>query len=69
MRTAGELGNYYGMPHAYKDIKDSTALILRRAYFACVSYADAQVGKLLNQLEKLGLRENTIVVLWGDHGL
>ncbi|HKJ77981.1 MAG TPA: sulfatase/phosphatase domain-containing protein, partial [Prolixibacteraceae bacterium] len=64
----GELNSYFGMPQLYKEIDDSTTLILRRAYYACVSYADAQVGYLLNQLEKLGLRENTIVVLWGDHG-
>ena len=44
------------------------ALDVRKAYAACVSYADAQVGKLLSRLEQLGQRENTIVVLWGDHG-
>jgi iduronate 2-sulfatase len=41
---------------------------VRRSYAACVSYADAQVAQLLARLEKLGLAENTIVVLWGDHG-
>lgn len=41
---------------------------IRRSYAACVSYADAQVAKLLKQLKQLGLEENTIVVLWGDHG-
>ena len=39
-----------------------------KLYAACVSYADAQVGRILAQLDLLGLRENTIVVLWGDHG-
>ena len=68
MRVKGELNNYYGIPSSYQEIDDSTTLLLRRAYFACVSYADAQVGKLLGQLKKLGLEENTIVVLWGDHG-
>lgn len=68
MRIRGELNNYYGMPHLYEEIDDSTTLVLRRAYYACVSYADAQVGYLLDQLDELGLRENTIVVLWGDHG-
>ena len=37
-------------------------------YKACVSFVDAQVGMLLDELEKLGLNNNTIVVLWGDHG-
>lgn len=41
---------------------------LRISYAACVSYTDAQVAQLLARLEKLGLKENTIVVLWGDHG-
>ncbi|MCP4456315.1 MAG: sulfatase [Planctomycetes bacterium] len=41
---------------------------VRRHYAACVTYADAQVGKVLDRLDTLGLRENTIVVLWGDHG-
>jgi len=41
---------------------------LRRHYAACVSYADAQVGKILDELKQTGADKNTIVVLWGDHG-
>lgn len=41
---------------------------LRQAYAACVSYTDAQIGKVLEALDRLGLRENTIIVLWSDHG-
>jgi iduronate 2-sulfatase len=44
------------------------ALELRKYYAACVSYADAQVGKILKKLKKTGADKNTIVVLWGDHG-
>jgi iduronate 2-sulfatase len=39
-----------------------------QAYYASVTFMDAQVGLLLEALERLGLRENTIVVLFGDHG-
>ncbi|MBD3631145.1 sulfatase [Cyclobacterium sp.] len=39
-----------------------------RAYYAAVTFIDAQVGKLLDALEDLGLAENTIVVFWSDHG-
>ncbi|MCF2947165.1 sulfatase [Paraglaciecola aquimarina] len=41
---------------------------VRRHYAASVSYADAQVGKILKQLKESGADKNTIVVLWGDHG-
>ena len=41
---------------------------VRRHYAACVSYADAQVGKILTELNRTGADKNTIVVLWGDHG-
>ena len=41
---------------------------VRQAYYACISYIDAQVGRVLAELEKQGLAEDTIVALWGDHG-
>lgn len=41
---------------------------VRRHYAACVSYADEQVGRILKRLEECGAAENTIVVIWGDHG-
>ncbi len=44
------------------------ALEVRRHYAACVTYADAQVGRIITQLNELGLTENTLIVLWGDHG-
>ncbi len=39
-----------------------------QAYYACVSFVDAQIGRLLTALDELGLRENTIVIVWSDHG-
>lgn len=44
------------------------ALRVRKHYAACVSYADAQVGRLLERLRKSSAADNTVVVLWGDHG-
>ena len=41
---------------------------LKQAYFAGVSYSDAQIGRVLAELDRLNLRTNTIIVLWGDHG-
>ena len=49
-------------------LTDGQARLLRHGYFACVSYIDAQIGRLLDELGRLGIRDNTIVVLWGDHG-
>ena len=52
----------------YPPFDDEKTLELIRAYAATTSYVDAQVGRVLNQLDTLGLTENTVVVLWGDHG-
>jgi iduronate 2-sulfatase len=62
-----ELRTYGGIP-ATGGISDDTALNLIRGYRACVSFLDAQVGRVLDELDRLGLRESTIVVFWGDHG-
>jgi len=64
-----ELGQYTGPNDRNgKRVPDDYARKLRRGYYACVSYMDAQVGRLLDELDRLGLRDNTVVMLWGDHG-
>ncbi|MCA9053371.1 MAG: sulfatase [Planctomycetaceae bacterium] len=52
----------------YGSISPELARTLKHAYLASASYVDAQVGLLLKALDETGLRENTIVILWGDHG-
>lgn len=49
-------------------VSDAYARKLRHAYYAAISYIDAQVGKLLAALKQNGLYKNTIIVIWGDHG-
>ena len=62
-----ELRSYYGIPKN-GPVPDTIAYNLIHGYYACVSYVDAQIGRVLNSLEDLGLADNTIIVLWGDHG-
>lgn len=63
----GELRNYIGMPKT-GPLAPADALKMWHGYYASVSYTDAQVGRLLAELDALKLREKTIVILWGDHG-
>ncbi|MGK7393286.1 MAG: sulfatase [Candidatus Cyclobacteriaceae bacterium M3_2C_046] len=64
----GELRNYYGIPKGKTAFNDTLKNTLRHGYYASVSYIDAQIGRLLEGLKVNGLDENTIVILWGDHG-
>lgn len=58
----------------YADIVDGEPLTeqkvkeLRHGYYACVSYVDELIGRLLRTLKTKGIADNTVVVLWGDHG-
>ncbi len=63
----GELRAYDDIPNV-GTLTDEQALTLKHGYYACVSYTDAQIGRLLDELDRLELRENTVIVLWGDHG-
>ncbi|MEZ6046473.1 MAG: sulfatase [Planctomycetaceae bacterium] len=67
IHNSGELRAYSNIPKT-GPVSDETARNLIHGYYACVSYTDAQIGKVLDELDRLGLAENTIVVLWGDHG-
>jgi iduronate 2-sulfatase len=65
--NSGELRQYLGVPDK-GPIPPDLARSLVHGYYACVSYTDAQVGRVLDELDRLDLRDDTIVVLWGDHG-
>jgi arylsulfatase A-like enzyme len=67
LHNFGELRKYHGIPDE-GPLDDETSRNLIHGYYAAVSMIDAQVGKLLDALEEHGLSNNTIIVLWGDHG-
>jgi iduronate 2-sulfatase len=63
----GELHQYADVPEQ-KVLPEDFQRELVHGYYAATSYMDAQVGKVLAALDETGLAENTIIVLWGDHG-
>jgi iduronate 2-sulfatase len=64
----GELRRQYsGIPKSGVLPEDLTRELIH-GYYACVSYVDALIGRLVGEVDRLGLRENTIIVLWSDHG-
>lgn len=65
--NASEIHRYYGVPKS-NPLPDDFARHMKHGYYACVSYSDAQLGKVLAEVDKLHLRDNTLIVLIGDHG-
>ena len=63
----GELRQYENIPKK-GDLPNALAKELIHGYYACVSYIDAQIGLVLDELKRLDLEDDTIVILWGDHG-
>ena len=66
-KTTAELNQYEPIP-ATGAVPPEMQRKLIHGYYASVSYADAQIGKILDELDRLNLANNTIIVLWGDHG-
>ena len=68
-KRGGEISNFKPVP---TDPKTEFSSELKRdlihGYYASTAYVDAQIGKVLDELERLDFDQNTIVVLWGDHG-
>ncbi|SMD33849.1 Arylsulfatase A [Reichenbachiella faecimaris] len=69
--NSGELNSYTDIPDAYGKnglVNEDKQRELIHGYYACISYVDAQIGKVLDALEAQNLAKNTSIVLWGDHG-
>ena len=72
---SGELRSYVEEGREYTTDANNQLILaedfqrdLIHGYYACVSFIDFQIGKIVNKLKKEGLMDNTIIVVWGDHG-
>ena len=67
LHASFELRTRHGIPKK-GPIGPELAKTLLHGYYACVSYVDAQIGMMLEALEEAGIRDDTVIVVWGDHG-
>ena len=65
---SGEFYKYDMSLKKERPLSIADQLTAKRAYLACVRYVDRQIGRVLDSLDQLELADNTIVVIWGDHG-
>jgi len=72
MNSMYELRGYDGfskIKHPSENVMaEDTARILKQGYYASVSYVDTQFGKIIQHLKELDIYDNTIIIIWGDHG-
>lgn len=67
LHASFELRTRAGIPKS-GPLGEELSRTLKHAYLASTSYVDAQIGLMVKALEEAGVRENTIIVVWGDHG-
>ena len=67
LHASFELRVRSGIPKS-GEIDAELSRTLKHAYLACVSYVDAQIGRMIDALEEAGVRENTVIIVWSDHG-
>jgi len=60
--------NHIGHPTSSYRMSEDTVRLLRHGYYASVSYIDALLGDLFEHMKKIGIYDNTIIIVWGDHG-
>lgn len=68
LRTWNEIEGYTDIPKNLDAIPPEKVQELRHGYYACISYIDTLVGRLIDRLDQLALADNTIICFWSDHG-
>jgi iduronate 2-sulfatase len=67
LHASFELRTRHGIPK-YGPIPPELSKTLLHGYLACTSYVDAQIGRMIAAIDEAGIRDNTIIIVWGDHG-
>lgn len=67
LHASFELRTRHGIPKS-GPIGEDLARTLLHGYYACASYVDAQIGRMITAIEEAEMRDNTIIIVWGDHG-
>ena len=69
VKRGGEINNFKPIdPSSELPYEEELKRNLIHGYYASISYMDKQLGRVMREIKNLGLDENTIIVLWGDHG-
>lgn len=67
LHASFEMRTFSNVPNA-GPIPDDLAVDLKHSYLASVSYIDAQIGRIMQAFEQAGILDNTVVIVWSDHG-
>lgn len=68
VKRRGEIDQFSPVPENGEPFTEELKRNLIHGYYASVSYMDAQLGRVINELERLEMLNDTVIVLWGDHG-
>ena len=68
LRKYKDISQLHATGHINTTLPDNVVKALRRAYYSAVSWTDSLVGRVVKQLDDLGLSDNTVISFWGDHG-
>lgn len=68
VKRRGEIDQFFPVPENGEPFSEDLKRNLIHGYYASISYMDAQLGRVIDELERLDMLDNTVIALWGDHG-